>query len=210
MWHSALTCSLDLTSTVQPPYNSHPWDSKKVAVVGRWPLWRGQIYSKTALWGYWKLAVIGRWLLLRGDRSWRFHCTIIIQRLRSYAPQTKLKDKYGSRDINRKWMQVELSFLWLTLRTDLFYNLTMYHSNISNGSRLMLQKPIVDAHPTAGLPADVQHFHNQSFLLENQVKNCRSNHDLVMIFSKLGPVVQSIVSLTSSLRGQLVRCLMTL
>ena len=58
---------------VQPPYNSHPWDSKKVAVVGRSPLWRGQIYSKTALLGYYTLAVIGRWLLLRGDRSWRFH-----------------------------------------------------------------------------------------------------------------------------------------
>ena len=47
----------DIKYTVQPPYNSHPWDSKKVAVVGRWPLWRGQIYSKTALWD------IKNWLL---------------------------------------------------------------------------------------------------------------------------------------------------
>ena len=26
---------LKFDCTVQPPYNSHPWDSKKVAVVGR-------------------------------------------------------------------------------------------------------------------------------------------------------------------------------
>ena len=27
-------------TTVQPLYNSHPWDGIKVAVIGRWPLWR--------------------------------------------------------------------------------------------------------------------------------------------------------------------------
>ena len=32
----------------------------------------------------------------------------------------------------------------------------------------------------------------------------------VISFEQLGPVVQSIVSLTSSLRGQLVKCFMTL
>ena len=55
--------------TVEPPYNSHPWDSKKVAVVGRWPNIK---YNCTL--GRLKMSVIGRWLLLRVDRSWRFHC----------------------------------------------------------------------------------------------------------------------------------------
>ena len=59
---------------MQPLYNSHPRDSMQVAVVGRCQLWRGQSYSKTALWGYRKLAVVKRWLLLRGNCSWRFHC----------------------------------------------------------------------------------------------------------------------------------------
>ena len=55
------------TNQQQPVYNSQPWDSIKVAVVRRWLLWRGQIYSKTALLGFGKLAVIGRRLLFRGD-----------------------------------------------------------------------------------------------------------------------------------------------
>ena len=33
---------------------------------------------------------------------------------------------------------------------------------------------------------------------------------MVQLYTILGPVVQSIVSLTSSLRGQLVKCFMTL
>ena len=37
-----------------------------------------------------------------------------------------------------------------------------------------------------------------------------TNGGLVVMADDQGPVVQSIVSLTSSLRGQLVKCLMTL
>ena len=51
---------------------------QKVAVVGRWPLWGVQIYSKTTFWGYKKLAVIERWLLLGDDCSWRFHCIALL------------------------------------------------------------------------------------------------------------------------------------
>ena len=47
------------TCTVQPLHNSHPSDSIKVGVVGRWLLWRGEIYSKIVLWGCWKLAFLG-------------------------------------------------------------------------------------------------------------------------------------------------------
>ena len=30
-----------ITNTVKPVYSDHPWDSIKVAVVQRWPLFRG-------------------------------------------------------------------------------------------------------------------------------------------------------------------------
>ena len=36
-----------------------------------------------------------------------------------------------------------LSFLHAILRTDLFYNPTKYHRNISNGCGVMLRKPVV-------------------------------------------------------------------
>ena len=45
------------------------------------------------------------------------------------------EEKYGSGDITRKPWQAELSFLCMTLHTDLFYNPTKYHPNISNGLR---------------------------------------------------------------------------
>ena len=73
-WCTVIISALISLTAVLSLYNSHPWDSKKLVVVGRWLLWRGQIYSKTALWRYWKLAVLGRWLLLGGDHSWKFHC----------------------------------------------------------------------------------------------------------------------------------------
>ena len=38
----------------------------------------------------------------------------------------------------------------------------------------------------------------------------KSNQPYIAKYINLGPVVQSIVSLTSSLRGQLVKCFMTL
>ena len=41
----------------------------------------------------------------------------------------------------RKLRRAELSFLHVTLRTDLFYNPTKYLSNISYGCRVMLMKP---------------------------------------------------------------------
>ena len=40
--------------------------------------------------------------------------------------------------------------------------------------------------------------------------SCFLSHFLYVSLSHLGPVVQSIVSLTSSLRGQLVKCFTTL
>ena len=60
----------------------------------------------------------------------------------------------------RKWRQAELSFLYVTLHTDLFYNLTKFYPNLSNGCRVMLQKPIVDARPNARPPAGLHHFNN--------------------------------------------------
>ena len=49
---------------------------------------------------------------------------------RIYAPETKVEKKYGSGDITRIRRQAELSFLRMTLHTDLFYNPTKNHSNI--------------------------------------------------------------------------------
>ena len=56
-------------------------------------------------------------------------------------------------------------------RIDLFNNPTKYHLNISNDCRIMLRKLNIDARPTNRPAAEVHHFNNQSFLLENQVKN---------------------------------------
>ena len=48
----------------------------------------------------------------------------------------KNEAKYGSRDIIRERRQAVLSFLYATLGIDLFYNPTMYHSNISTVAEL--------------------------------------------------------------------------
>jgi hypothetical protein len=51
-------------------YNGHPWDSKKVAVVQKWPLFRG--WSLKIIINIKKLGitpvVADKWLLLRGGR----------------------------------------------------------------------------------------------------------------------------------------------
>ena len=53
-----------------------------------------------------------------------------------------MKKKYGSGDIRRKRRQAELSFLCMILHTDLFYNPTKCHLNISNGFGVMLRNQI--------------------------------------------------------------------
>ena len=55
-----------------------------------------------------------------------------------------MKKKYESGDIIRERRQAELPFLCMTLRIDLFYNPTMYHSNILKGFEVGLRKPIVE------------------------------------------------------------------
>ena len=82
-------------------------------------------------------------MTLRTDlfyNSTKYHSNIS-KGFRSYAPETKVKQKYGSGDITRKRRQAELSFLCMTLHTDLFYKPTKYHSNIPNGFGVMLRKP---------------------------------------------------------------------
>jgi hypothetical protein len=54
--------------TVKPVYNSHPRDPKLLAVVDRWPWFRGFSIKNAIefdLAGL-RLAVVGRWLLFRG------------------------------------------------------------------------------------------------------------------------------------------------
>jgi hypothetical protein len=57
-------------STVKPVYNGHPWDPKKVAVVKRWPLFKGSSYKTSMDLGCLgiRLAVVDRWPLFRGGR----------------------------------------------------------------------------------------------------------------------------------------------
>ncbi len=59
-----------ISLTVKPVYNGHPWDSKKVAVVQKWPLFRG--WSLKIIINIKKLGitpvVADKWLLLRGGR----------------------------------------------------------------------------------------------------------------------------------------------
>jgi hypothetical protein len=60
----------EYSCTVKPVYNGHPWDPKIVAVVHRWPLFRGfsnKIPIKFDLAGL-RLAAVGRWPLFRGGR----------------------------------------------------------------------------------------------------------------------------------------------
>ena len=60
-----------LMNTVKPVYNGHPWDPKILAVVDtRWPLVRGfsiKIAIEFDL-ARLRLAVVGRWPLFRGGR----------------------------------------------------------------------------------------------------------------------------------------------
>jgi hypothetical protein len=54
--------------TVKPVYNNQPWDSKKLAIVKKWPLFKGCPSKFTLSFG--KLGirpvVVDRWSLLRG------------------------------------------------------------------------------------------------------------------------------------------------
>jgi hypothetical protein len=57
-----------ITYTVNPFYNGHPWDPKIVAVVHKWLLFRGfsiKIAIEFDL-ARLRLAVVGRWPLFRG------------------------------------------------------------------------------------------------------------------------------------------------
>jgi hypothetical protein len=64
-------------NTVKPVYNGHPWDPKIVAVVHRWPLFRGFSikiaikFDSARL----RLATVGRWSLFRGGHKHWFDCT---------------------------------------------------------------------------------------------------------------------------------------
>ena len=80
-----------------------------------------------------------------------------------YSLVTKMK-KNGSGDIIRKKRQAGLSFLYPTICIDLFYNPTKYHTNISNGCGVTAAQP----------PADVHHFNNLNFRLENRVNDVLS------------------------------------
>jgi hypothetical protein len=54
--------------TVKPVYNGHPWDPKKAAVVQRWPVLEGfsiKIGIKINRAGL-RLAIVDRWPLFRG------------------------------------------------------------------------------------------------------------------------------------------------
>ena len=55
-----------------------------------------------------------------------------------------MKEKYESGDIIREHRQAELSFLCMTLCTDLFYNPTKSHSDILNGFEVGLRKLIIE------------------------------------------------------------------
>ena len=62
-----------------------------------------------------------------------------------------MKLKYVSGDIIRKQRLVELPLFYATLRADLLYNASKYHSNISNGCGVLLRKQIVDPRPPANM-----------------------------------------------------------
>jgi hypothetical protein len=49
-------------NTVKPVYNNHPWDPKIVAVVDRWPLFRGGLYYKNWNWAFKIMVFVGRWV----------------------------------------------------------------------------------------------------------------------------------------------------
>ena len=74
------------TCTVQSLYNSHPWGSIKVAVVGDDRYREVQnIVKKTCSVGISKTGCYREVLLLRGDGTWRFHCNsyVLLQLLSS-------------------------------------------------------------------------------------------------------------------------------
>jgi hypothetical protein len=47
-------------NTVKPVYNDHPGDTKIVAVVDRWSLFRGSLYNKTSTWDLKIVVVVDR------------------------------------------------------------------------------------------------------------------------------------------------------
>ncbi len=52
-----------LKKTVKPVFNDHPCNTKKVAVVDRWPLFRGQLCNESFKWDLKMEVFIDRWLL---------------------------------------------------------------------------------------------------------------------------------------------------
>ncbi len=68
--NTAMTENWRLGHTVKPVCNGHPWDPEIVAIVHRWPLFRGfqiKIAINFDLAGL-KLAIVGRWPLFKGGR----------------------------------------------------------------------------------------------------------------------------------------------
>ena len=55
-------------NTVNPVYNVHPWDTKVVAVVDGWSLFRGHLCYKNSKWDHKMVVVVGRWSLFGGGR----------------------------------------------------------------------------------------------------------------------------------------------
>ncbi len=55
-----------IENAVEPVYNDHPRDTKIVAVVGRWSLFRVHICNKSSEWDHKLMVVIDRWSLFGG------------------------------------------------------------------------------------------------------------------------------------------------
>jgi len=53
---------------VKPVYNDHPWDSKIVAVIDRWTLFKGDFSNKYSNWDFKMVVVVDRLSLFRGGR----------------------------------------------------------------------------------------------------------------------------------------------
>jgi len=59
---------MKLQSTIKPVYNDHHWDPKIVAIVDRWLLFKGNLYSKSPIWDLKIVVVMNMWSPFRGGR----------------------------------------------------------------------------------------------------------------------------------------------